>query len=162
MTIDRRNLLLGASTLAIVGAVGAARSEPQGVKMTDTRERVLGIGGLFFRSRDPKALAAWYQQHLGVDPIPTDYNQHGWEQAAGPTAFAPFPHDSDYFGNPQQAWMINFRVRNLDAMVAQLSAANIAVKVDPEKYPNGRFARLHDPEGNPIELWEPAGHDAHS
>lgn len=127
--------------------------------MPNTRERVLGIGGLFFRSRDPKALAAWYQQHLGVDPIPTDYNQKGWEQAAGPTAFAPFPHDSDYFGNPQQAWMINFRVRNLDAMVAQLSAASIAVKVDPEKYPNGRFARLHDPEGNPIELWEPAaGH----
>jgi len=162
MTIDRRNLLLGASTLAMVGAVGGAESEPQGVKMTQTRERVLGIGGLFFRSRNPKELAQWYQHHLGVDPIPTDYNQQEWQQAAGPTAFAPFPQDSDYFGNPQQAWMINFRVHNLDAMVAQLKAADIAVKVDPEKYPNGRFARLHDPEGNPIELWEPAGQDAHS
>ena len=162
MTLDRRNLLLGASTLAIIGAAGTTESKQQRTGMTDNRERVLGIGGLFFRSRNPKELAAWYQHHLGVDPIPTDYNQQGWQQAAGPTAFAPFPHDSDYFGNPQQAWMINFRVRNLDAMVAQLGAANIAVKVDPEKYPNGRFARLHDPEGNPIELWEPAGHDAHS
>jgi glyoxylase I family protein len=61
---------------------------------------------------------------------------------------------SKYFGSPQQAWMVNFRVRNLDAMVTQLRASNIEVKVDPEKYPYGRFARLHDPEENPIELWE--------
>ena len=120
------------------------------------KERVQGIGGLFFRSADPKALADWYQQHLGVDPIPIDHNHQPWQQLAGPTAFAPFPKDTKYFGSPDQAWMINFRVRNLDAMVKQLTASNIAVKVDPEKYPQGRFARLHDPEGNPIELWEPA------
>lgn len=69
--------------------------------------------------------------------------------------FAPFPHDSDYFGDPNKSWMINFRVRDLDAMVKQLRAANISVTVDPELYPNGRFARLQDPEGNLIELWEP-------
>jgi glyoxylase I family protein len=155
MTIDRRNLLLGASTLAILGAADTAESERQGVNMTNARERVLGIGGLFFRSRNPKELADWYQRHLGIDP-------QVWQQAAGPTAFTPFPHDSDYFGNPQQAWMVNFRVRNLDAMVAQLSASDISVKVDTESYPYGRFARLHDPDGNPIELWEPAGRDAHS
>ena len=79
-----------------------------------------------------------------------------WQQAAGPTAFTPFAMDTDYFGSKQQAWMANFRVRSLDAMVAQLQKSNIEVKVDPEKYPYGRFARLHDPEGNPIELWEPA------
>jgi glyoxylase I family protein len=162
MTIDRRNLLLGASTLAVLGAANAAESERQGVNMTDTRERVLGIGGLFFRSRNPKELAEWYQRHLGIDPTPTDYNHQVWQQAAGPTAFSPFPQDSKYFGNPQQAWMVNFRVRNLDAMVAQLSASDISVKVDGKNYPNGRFARLHDPDGNPIELWEPAGRDAHS
>jgi len=78
-----------------------------------------------------------------------------WQQAAGPTAFTPFVMDTDYFGSKQQAWMVNFRVRNLDAMVAQLRKSNIEVKVDPEKYSYGRFARLHDPEGNPIELWEP-------
>ena len=118
-------------------------------------ERVLGIGGFFFRSHDPKKLAQWYQLHLGIDPIPTEYGHHGWQQAAGETAFAPFPMDTDYFGSKQQGWMVNYRVRNLDAMVAQLQKANIAVKVDPQKYPNGRFARLHDPEGNPVELWEP-------
>ena len=63
--------------------------------------------------------------------------------------------DTGYFGSREQAWMINFRVRGLDAMVEQLRKSNIEVKVDPENYPNGRFARLHDPEGNPIELWEP-------
>jgi glyoxylase I family protein len=118
--------------------------------------KVDGIGGLFFRSHDPKSLAAWYQEHLGIDPTPTQYNHTVWQQQAGPTVFAPFPQSTDYFGSPQQAWMVNFRVSNLDAMVNQLRAANIEVKVDAEKYPNGRFARLHDPEGNPIELWEPA------
>jgi hypothetical protein len=120
-------------------------------------ERVLGIGGFFFRSHDPKMLAQWYQVHLGIDPLPTDYGHSAWQQASGPTAFAPFPMTTGYFGSPQQAFMLNFRVRSLDAMVAQLQKANIDVKVDPKTYPNGRFARLHDPEDNPIELWEPAG-----
>jgi glyoxylase I family protein len=124
--------------------------------MNQPKERVEGIGGLFFRSGDPQKLAQWYQRHLGIDPVPTDYQQPVWHQVAGPTVFNPFPMDSDYFGSPKQAWMVNFRVRDLDAIVAQLRASSIAVKVDPEKYPNGRFARLHDPEGNPIELWEPA------
>ena len=66
-----------------------------------------------------------------------------------------FPGDTAYFGRPEQSWMINFRVRSLDAMVAQLRAAGLDVTVDPESYPNGRCARLYDPEGNPVELWEP-------
>jgi glyoxylase I family protein len=119
-------------------------------------ERVLGIGGLFFRSNDPSALAQWYQDNLGIDLVPTDYAQKPWSQQAGPTAFAPFPKDTDYFGNTEKQWMLNFRVQNLDAMVAQLRGKNIEVRVDPEVYPNGRFARLHDPEGNPIELWQVA------
>ena len=119
-------------------------------------ERVTGIGGLFFRAKDPKTLAEWYQKNLGVDPVPADYSQKPWSQEAGPTVFAPFPKDSEHFGNAEKNWMINFRVRNLDAMVAQLRAAGIEVSVDPEIYPNGRFARLNDPEGNPIELWHQA------
>ena len=118
-------------------------------------EKVTGIGGVFFRARDPKALARWYREHLGVAPIPESYDGRPWVQEAGPTAFGPFEQDTDYFGRAKQAWMINFRVNDLAAMVAQLEAAGIAVSVDPEEYPNGRFARLHDPEGNPIELWEP-------
>ncbi len=76
-------------------------------------------------------------------------------QQAGPTVFAPFASDTSYFGDINQKWMVNFRVRDLDAMVAQLRASGITVEVDKEIYPNGRFARIHDPDGNPIELWEP-------
>jgi glyoxylase I family protein len=118
-------------------------------------EKVTGIGGFFFRSRQPDALAAWYRDHLGVDPIPTDANAEPWRQQAGDTAFAPFPENTKYFGDMNRQWMINFRVTDLDAMVAQLRKADIAVEIDPEPYPYGRFARLHDPEGNKIELWQP-------
>lgn len=123
-------------------------------------EKVTGIGGLFFRSRDPEALAQWYRDHLGIPLIPKNYDEPGWQQEAGPTAFAPFPETTTYFGDTSQRWMINFRVKNLDAMMAQLRMAGIVVEIDPESYPNGRFARTHDPEGNPIELWEPQGRDA--
>jgi glyoxylase I family protein len=145
--INRRSLILGASSVATLGIGNLAVSNPS--ESSSQKERVQGIGGLFFRSQDPKALAAWYQEHLGVDHPP-------WQQLAGPTAFTPMPKATNYFGSPQQAWMVNFRVANLDAMVDQLRASNIEVKVDAEKTPYGRFARLHDPEGNPIELWEPA------
>ena len=156
MVVDRRTVIAGAVTWAAVKTTDGATPNTLETQTKPPTERVLGIGGLFFRSHDPKKLAQWYQLHLGIDPVPTDYGHPVWQQAAGSTVFAPFPTDTDYFGSPQQAWMVNFRVRNLDAMVAQLRTANIEVKVDPEKYPNGRFARLHDPEGNPIELWEPA------
>jgi len=118
-------------------------------------ERVQGIGGFFFRSQDPQNLAEWYRDQLGVDLIPTSYEQMPWCQEAGPTAFAPFAADTTYFGRPEQTWMINFRVANLAAMVQQLQASGSSVEVDPETYPNGRFARTADPEGNPIQLWEP-------
>ena len=122
-------------------------------------EVVTGIGVVFFRARDPESLSLWYQKHLGIRLTPANYGEPSWWQDAGPTVFAPFPEETTYFGERKQALMINFRVVNLDLMVAQLEAAGAAVKVDPEKYPNGRFARLHDPEGNPIELWEPGGRD---
>jgi predicted enzyme related to lactoylglutathione lyase len=122
-------------------------------------EKVTGIGGLFFRARDAVALGRWYQEHLGITLTPSSYEELPWLQEAGPTAFSPFPEASDYFGNSRQVWMVNFRVRDLDAMAAQLRGVGIAIEIDPQHYPNGRFARLHDPEGNPIELWQPAGRD---
>jgi predicted enzyme related to lactoylglutathione lyase len=118
-------------------------------------QRVDGIGGVFFRAKDPKALARWYADHLGVGRTPTSYGEQPWRQTAGPTAFQPFPADTKYFERPEQAFMLNFRVPDLDAMVAQLRRDGIAVEVDPQAYPNGRFAQTHDPEGNPIQLWEP-------
>ncbi len=78
-------------------------------------------------------------------------------QAGGTTVFAPFPADTEYFGDMDKQWMINFRVRDLDAMAEQLEEAGIAVEIETEAYPNGRFAKLSDPEGNPIQLWEPLG-----
>ena len=119
-------------------------------------EKVTGIGGLFFRSKDPASLAKWYADNLGVDPVPDDYDKQAWETEAGTTVFAPFKQDTTMFGDPAKQWMVNFRVRSLAAMVAQLRAAGTDVEVDPEAYPNGRFAQLKDPEGNPIQLWEPA------
>ena len=120
-------------------------------------EKVTGIGGFFFRAKDPKALGLWYQQHLGISVIPTSYEDSPWLQEAGPTAFAPFKETSNYFGDPAKVWMLNFRVRDLDKMAAQLRAAGIEVKITEDSSPIGRFARLHDPEGNPIELWQPTG-----
>lgn len=116
-------------------------------------ETVQGIGGVFFRSRDPDALSRWYREHLGIDHLPGI-----WMQQAGPTVYMPFAADTDYFGRAEQQWMINFRVADLDAMIAQLKAAGIAVETRAEWDSEvGRFARIHDPDGNPIELWEPAG-----
>lgn len=119
-------------------------------------EKVTGIGGLFFRSRNQAAMREWYATHLGIDPTPTDYDTPCWRSNGGPTVFEPFAHDTDYFGAKTQQWMINFRVRDLDAMMQQLRDAGIDVTFEGNE-PNGRFALLKDPEGNPIQLWEPSG-----
>ena len=113
-----------------------------------------GIGGMFFRAKDPSALAKWYEVHFGIASNPS------WSQQSGPTVFAPFPESSDYFP-PDRRWMINFRVVSMESALAHLAAAQIAFEIRAE-WDNaglGRFARLHDPEGNPIELWEPPAQD---
>jgi glyoxylase I family protein len=119
-------------------------------------ERVTGIGGFFFRARDPAALARWYQDRLGVKTVPESYDEEPWVQEEGATVFAPFDMDSEMIGPPEHTWMINFRVADLDAIVERLRASGEAVEVDPQEYPNGRFAQFRDPEGNGIQLWQPA------
>jgi glyoxylase I family protein len=106
-------------------------------------EKVTGIGGFFFRAKDPKALGSWYQQHLG---IPHTIERRGSRLGARgrPHRFRAFPETSKYFGDAQKVWMVNFRVRDLDKMAAQLRAAGIEVKIDPQSSPIGRFARVHD------------------
>jgi len=142
--------------LAVTG-ITAAQAPPAQLAgpSSAAMERVDGIGGFFFRAKEPKVLAQWYHDHLGVGQTPGDYGQEVWQQTAGPTAFQPFPANTKYFGDARNMWMLNFRVRDLDAMVAQLRRAGIKVDVDPMTYPNGRFASLQDPEGNPIQLWQP-------
>lgn len=113
---------------------------------------IRGIGGVFFRAKDPSRLSKWYEDALGIDIL-----EKVWVQDSGPTIFAPFPENSDYFGSPDRNWMINFRVRDLDTLMARLRSKDIEVITKPEWNSQvGRFARIHDPEGNPIELWEPA------
>jgi len=158
MNVPRREVLGGLTAAAgstlLLGSSAAAG--PQTPAANDLpAERVTGIGGVFFRARDPKALGLWYQRHLGIIVIPQSYGDQVWTQQAGPTAFSPFPETSNYFGDATKQWMLNFRVNDLDKMVRQLEAAGIPAKVDATTYPNGRFARIHDPEGNPIELWQP-------
>lgn len=115
---------------------------------------ITGIGGFFFRANDPAALAAWYKTHFGIHPVPQSMDDPVWRQNAGPTVFAPFPKDTDYFGPAENKWMLNFRVEDLDQAVADLNEAGIDVTPWPDDGPNGRFAHLFDPEGNRIELWE--------
>jgi glyoxylase I family protein len=119
-------------------------------------ERVTGIGGFFFRASDPESLASWYSTNLGVEPPPQTHEGTVWTQEAGPTAFAAFP--STFEGAPlgSSGWGLNFRVADLDAIVEQLRASGVEVTVDAEVYPIGRFAQLSDPEGNAVQLWEPA------
>jgi glyoxylase I family protein len=142
-----------AAVAASATPVKGTDSKP-GTSATTEMEKVTGIGGFFFRGKDPEGLGRWYQQHLGITLTPTRYEDPVWQQEAGPTVFSPFPETTDYFEDSSKVWMINFRVRDLDKMAAQLRATGIEVKIDPQTYPNGRFARLHDPEGNPIELWQ--------
>jgi glyoxylase I family protein len=153
---DRLGIAAQTGTQPITSPPAAGAVVRSGVAIGAEMEKVTGIGGLFFRAHDPKALGSWYQQHLGVSLTPSSYEEPVWEQEAGPTVFGPFPETSDYFGDAHKVWMVNFRVRDLDKMAAQLRTAGIEIKIDPKSYPNGRFARLYDPEGNPIELWQPA------
>jgi len=121
----------------------------------------VGFGGYFFRANDPAALKAWYKQHLGVGGgCGTDANgqtnEWVWYAQGGPTAFEPFKLSSDYFPAEKQA-MINLRVTDMDGLLERLRGAGIEVitKSEWDSPEIGRFARIHDPEGNPIELWEP-------
>jgi predicted enzyme related to lactoylglutathione lyase len=118
-------------------------------------ERVLGIGGVFFKARDPKALAAWYREHLGI-PVEAGQTYASLSAAASDvTVWSAFPADTTYFAPSQAPFMFNYRVRDLDAMLAQLRAAGAQVEDRIEDYDYGRFGWASDPEGNRFELWEP-------
>lgn len=126
-------------------------------------EKVTGIGGVFFKAKDPKATAAWYAKHLGV-PVLTEEGRTTeatflWKEADAPhtsarTVWSVFPADSNYY---DADFMINYRVRDLDALLAQLKAAGVPMVGEPESYPFGKFAWVTDPDGRKVELWQPMG-----
>jgi len=125
--------------------------------------RVTGIGGVFLRSKDPKALTAWYVEHLHITPAPYGGVTFEWKDevpaGTGSTTWSPFATDSDYFGpggenGPQQA-MINYRVDDLDALLAELTEKGVWIDPKRDSYDFGKFAWIKDCDGNRIELWQP-------
>ena len=128
------------------------------------RARVTGIGGVFFKARDPVALAAWYREHLGVPVAPdgthalfaADPGDAGDAASPAVTVWSTFPADTAYFGTGPAGWMINYSVSDLDAMLAQLRAAGVWVSDDVQDSGEyGRFGWAADPEGTRFELWQP-------
>ena len=122
-------------------------------------EQVTGIGGVFFKVKDPKAMAAWYKKNLGIQSK-GGFTEFSWRDkdhpdVLGKTVWAIFPTNTKYFG-PTSSLMINYRVANLDRMLEQLRSSGVKIeKVQDSDF--GRFAWIMDPEGNRIELWEPKG-----
>ena len=125
-------------------------------------ERVTGIGGIFFKARDPRQMMAWYSKHLGI-PASSEEESHAmfeWRetkepQRPGSTVWALFPHDTRYFDSSASPFMVNYRVADLDGLLQQLRLEGVQVAEHLEEYEYGRFAWITDPEGNRIELWEP-------
>ena len=117
--------------------------------------KAVGIGGIFLKARDPQALAHWYAKHLGISTQEGGSLAFDGPESVGMTVFAHFPLDTKYFGEGPQQAMVNFRVDDLDALLAQLAEAGVRIDPKREDYSYGRFAWIWDPEGNRVELWQP-------
>ncbi len=120
--------------------------------------RVTGIGGIFLKARDPKALTAWYGEHLGFDLTPWGVTFLWSDEVpptTGQTAWSLFPQDSKHFGDGPQTAMVNYRVDDLEALLTQLAAAGVWIDPKRDSAEYGHFAWIQDPEGNRIELWQP-------
>jgi predicted enzyme related to lactoylglutathione lyase len=128
------------------------------------KKRVLGLGGVFFKSADPAALKEWYSKHLHIDS-----GEHGalfkWRQDEDPdkpgyTAWSIFPEDTTYFRPATRDYMFNYIVENLEELLVALKEEGVEVVGKVEEYPYGKFGWIMDPDGNKIELWEPADENA--
>ena len=142
-------LVLCAGLLLMADSGQAAPPEAAG--------HITGVGGVFFKAKDPKALAAWYRDVLGMRVeawggavLRTDAPKH-----PPAVAWNPFPASTDYFAPSDGAFMINYAVDDMDALVARLGAKGVKILKRDDSDPNGRFAWILDPEGNKIELWQP-------
>lgn len=144
-------LLVGASTLALGETRTAVEEAPDSL--------VTGIGGVFFKARDPESLREWYGRHLDLEAGPGGvhflWREHGEPGRVVRTVWSVFPDDTDYFGSSGQRLMVNYRVRDLDALLSRLATEGIHPVKGTEAYPYGRFAWIEDGEGNRVELWEP-------
>jgi predicted enzyme related to lactoylglutathione lyase len=123
-------------------------------------ERVTGLGGIFFKSSDPKALLAWYRDHLGIASDEWGGFAFQWREKEQPeetgyTVWGSFQQDTEYFAPSEQPYMVNYRVADLESLVAALGQEGVELVGEIESHPNGKFAWILDPEGRKIELWEP-------
>jgi predicted enzyme related to lactoylglutathione lyase len=123
-------------------------------------KRVTGLGGLFFKAKDPKAMYEWYGKHLGIPASPGSGAMFHWREADDPektgmTVWSIFPDDTKYFNPSTAPFMMNFRVENLDELLKALREEGVAIDPKAEEHEYGKFAWITDPEGNRIELWEP-------
>jgi catechol 2,3-dioxygenase-like lactoylglutathione lyase family enzyme len=167
--IEVSSLLWGVFAGAVaVACVAIATTKTNAADSGDTAakadkvqmEQITGIGGVFFKAKDPKGMAAWYRTNLGIQSkgghADFTWREKDRPEEIGHTAWAIFPTDTPYFGESPSSVMINCRVSNLDRMLEQLRRGGVKIeKVDHAAY--GRFAWIEDPEGNRIELWEPKG-----
>jgi predicted enzyme related to lactoylglutathione lyase len=119
-------------------------------------KRVTGIGGAFFKAKNPKELAAWYEKHLGIPFDGNVYTSFKWKDAEpdGQTVFSLFKEDSDYFAPSASTFMFNFRVADLDGLLEDLKSEGVEIVGEPQSFEYGKFGWIVDPEGNKIELWE--------
>ena len=129
--------------------------------MLSAMARITGIGGVFFKSKsDHEQLAAWYARHLGLPLQPWGGAALRWPEDkagdGGVTAWHVADKNSDWFSPSESSFMINYRVDDLDALLAQLQRDGVPILKGPESHENGRFAWLVDPEGNKVELWQPS------
>ena len=123
-------------------------------------KRVTGLGGIFFKTQDPDAMKAWYERHLGINLDPSYGTSFEWRQAADPakkgfTAWSPFPADTDYFAPSPKEFMVNYRVADLEGLLAVLREEGVEQVGEVARFDYGKFAHILDPEGNKVELWEP-------
>lgn len=122
--------------------------------------RVTGIGGVFFKAEDPEGMKAWYREHLGIQPDEQGFVSFFWRPMDDPdraarTVWGPFDADTAYFDPSRKSWMLNYRVDDLEALLAELREVGVEVVGEVEEYEYGKFGWIVDPEGNKVELWEP-------
>lgn len=145
--------------LAITFCLGYAFKTITTTQNNPTMKKVTGIGGIFFKCKDPKATSEWYQKHLGLDVTPYGVTFEWYEGAdstkKGQTQWTPFPETTKYFEPSTRDFMINYRVENLEALVEELKKEGVTIVDTIETYDFGKFVHILDAEGNKVELWEP-------
>lgn len=159
-TAMKRSLFVaGAVIIAFLLGYAAANMTDNNKKKTEGMNKVTGIGGVFFKCKDPARLKEWYSAHLGMktDEYGTSFE---WREGADPskygfTQWSPFAETTSYFGSPEQDFMINYRVENLETLVEELKKSGVQVVDTIETYDYGKFVHIIDLEGNKVELWEP-------